>query len=233
MISNLKTLGLAVFAVFAMSAIAASAASADVLTAEFYPATVTGASETGTVDTFTTTAGKWKCPNATYQGTISAASTTLTLTPNFNGPNDTCTSLAGIVPTIADVNGCDYRFHIGTGASTTGTTDIECPAGKEITFTANQNTAGTLTGKCTIHVPPQSLGGITYSVVGVGTTREIKIVFNATGITYTETAGSGLGACSTSILQHDGTLAATWRLTGETDGGTTHIGLFLSENAAI
>ena len=230
MIRNLKVLGLALAAVFAMSAIAASAASAADLTAESYPATVTGAPQTGTVDTFTTTAGKVKCPNASYTGTVSAATTTVSITPNFNGPNDTCTALAGIVPTIIHPNGCTFLFHIEAGVST-GTVDIVCPAGNEITITANENTAGTLTTKCTIHVPPQTgIGPLSYSTTGSGTTREIRLSVAVTnGIQYTETAGSGLGACETTTkVQTDGTYSGTDLLTGEVDGGSTHIGLFLS-----
>ena len=221
---NLKALGLAIFAAFAMSAVAASAASAFTEgTAESYPTTLTEAAETGTVDVFTTTAGKVKCPNATSTGTMSASSSSVELTPNFNGPSDTCTSLAGIVPTIVDLNGCHKRI-----TWFARTLHITCSFSFEITVTANQNTAHTLTEKCTIHIPPQTVGGLTFSNVGSGTTREIKVVTSATGITYTETAGSGLGACSTSTLQHDGTYTGTDLLTGETDAGSTHIGIFLS-----
>lgn len=232
MTHNLKILGLALVALVAMSAMTASLASADAITAESYPATVTKAHDAAfAADTFSTTAGGWKCPDATYHGTLKEASTTLTLTPNFNGPKDTCTF--GTFPTIIDTNGCDFLTHIGSGASTTVTATLICPAGKDITVTTNQNTAGTLTPKCTIHIPPQTLGGITYENVA-GPPKQIRVTMASTGITYTETAGAGLGtglgSCTNSGEVHTGEFKGTELLTGETDPGSTHVGLFLTES---
>lgn len=233
MIRNLKALGLALVAIFALGAMAASAASADALTAESYPVTLTGAHDAGfAADTFITTAGSVKCPDATYHGTIKEASTTITVTPEFNSPKDSCT-IGGGIPAIIDTNGCDFLFHIGTGTLTTGTVDLVCPAGKDLTVTANQNTAGSLTPKCTMHVPPQAVGGITYDNVA-GPPKQIRVTIKSAGITYKETAGiglgTGLGACTPSGELHTGEFLGTELLTGETDTGSTHIGLFLTES---
>lgn len=232
MIRSLKALGLGLIAMLAVSVISVSAASADAFTTESYPATITGGDDPGVAGTseFASTGGVAKCPSATYHATLSGASTTLTVTPNLNGASDNCT-VAGSIPAVVDLNGCDFLVHIGSGASTSVTADLLCPAGKEVTMTSNQNTAGSLTTKCTTHLPPQTLSGITYDNLGAGTTREIRATMNVSGITYTETAGTGLGACATSVLQHTGTLKGTDLLTAETDGGNTHIGFFLTESA--
>jgi hypothetical protein len=225
MMRNLKILGLALVAVFAMSAVAASAASADQLTSEVSPVTLTGAQE-GT-DTFTITAGNTNCKEVSYVGTTATPTTTVSATPSY--PEKTklaeqnCTSLG--FPATIHTNGCTYLFHIEGGASTSGTLDVVCPAGKEITVTAVSGG----TTKCTIHVPAQTgLGPVTFSNVGAGATRELKVEAKITNLKYSHTEGTGLGKC-TGGTGTTGSYTGKALVTGEKDnGGTEHVGIFLS-----
>lgn len=217
---NIKILGLMLAAMFAMSAVAATAASADEFTSEVAPVTLTGTSESGFTDEFTTTAGVVKCPKATYKGTQATVSTTTaTVTPDYE--DQPCTGFG--FPATIDVNECQYVFHINGGTSTEGTVDVECPAGKEITITATS--AGT--EKCTVHVPTQTSipGTVKFSGIGSGTTREITVDVNLTGVKYTHTKGTGIGACTAGSASN-GTMKAKATVTGES--GSTHVGLFLS-----
>jgi hypothetical protein len=226
MMRNLKVLGLALVAVFAMSAVAASMASADDLTSEVSPVTLTGAQEEN--DVLTTTAGNISCKEIKYKGTAVTPTTTVSVTPEYpekSGGVTNCTALG--FPMLVDVNGCSYLFHIGAGV-TTGTLDIVCPAGKEITVTVNYLS----TVKCIIHVPAQTgLGPVTYTNVGSGATREITVSAKITNLKYSHTrpAGEpGLGACTTGSGT-TGSYNGKVIVTGEKDnGGTEHVGIFLS-----
>lgn len=178
MTRNLKALGLALVAVFAMSAIAASAASAQqgTLTSDG-PVTLTASEkkpEEGGVNKLTAFGAEVTCPGSTYTAhkvltqaeteagkkhePIPVPATTATLTPHYKQTNHNCVATFGWIATI-DMNGCDYVIHLGetTGgvAGTYGVTvDVKCPAGKSITVTlfttAANETAGTVA--CILHV---------------------------------------------------------------------------------
>jgi hypothetical protein len=225
MMRNLKVLGLALVAMFAMSAVAASMASADDLTSESSPVTLTGAQEEN--DVFTTTAGNTSCKEVKYKSAPTATpTTTVSVTPEYPektaGGLQNCTALG--FPAKVDTNGCTYLFHIGAGV-TTGTLDIVCAGSNEITVTAN-NTA---TEKCIIHVKGQTgLGPITYTNVGSGTTRELTVSAKITNLSYSHTrpAGEpGLGACTTGSGT-TGSYNGKAIVTGENASG--HVGIFLS-----
>jgi hypothetical protein len=213
---KLRTLGLTLVAAFAISGAIASSASADELTAELYPITLT--SNSNSLE-FTFTSGGADCVNSKYVGTVTGATTTISLSAEHSG------CLAFGFPAAIDMNGCTLLFHIAGESSTSfGSLDFVCSEKKEVTITASS--AGTL--KCTVHVPPQHLSGIVkYSNVGTGSTREIVINVNVGGISYTHTKGSGLGAC-TGGSSTTGSLFAEIPLTAEIDGGTAHLGAFLS-----
>jgi len=218
---NLKILGLALVAMLAMSAVAASMASADTFTAEKYPVTITG-DQDGQTDVFTTTAGTVSCKKATYVGTVAAASKEASATPTYSE----CTGLG--FPVTIDTNGCSYKFtmtDVVTDASTTARVDIVCPGTEEITVTAKSGA----TTKCIIHIPPQTtLSHVELSNIGTGTTREITGNITISGIKYTHTAGTGVGAC-TGGSASNGSYAGRVRLTGEeTVSPFNHIGIFLS-----
>jgi len=164
MIRNLKILGVALAAAFALSAVAASAALAveeqAFLTSDG-PVTLTGTETGGGANNRLTAFGTFtECPGTTYTGHkynvtphefLEAHSTTVTITPNYVN----CVSSALKLKTTVDMNGCDYVFHLGKTTSPSDvapiTATVVCPAGKHIevtipgiacTITITENAAG-------------------------------------------------------------------------------------------
>jgi hypothetical protein len=166
MIRNLKVLGLAVVAVLALTAVMASAASAASYTASAYPATATGSNTKGS-EVFTTEGGKVEC-DSHFQGSLSAASSTLTVTPKYTG----CEAFGFLEATVS-FESCDYLFHATSTSSTT--VDVVCPAGQSVKITA---------GTCKVEIKAQT------GLKSVGTTNSGSSVIakpNVTGIAYTVT----------------------------------------------
>jgi hypothetical protein len=148
MICNLKALGLALVAVFAMNALAASAASAQTQgfatsTGPFtISATETGAKGSGS-NAFTAFSTKIECFGSTYVGhkvgstaeLIPSGSKEATITPNYNEKE-----CRAFVPEELDAtvepNNCDFVLHVGETTEKAGTygvsADVVCPAGKMI-----------------------------------------------------------------------------------------------------
>jgi hypothetical protein len=225
MTRNLKSLGLAFIAVFAMSAVVASAAYAT--NTNFHiakaNATITGAGPgAGVANFFTVTTGTGKdlltrCegPNS-FKGAFAVGVTTsepMTLTSEYRN----CT-VAGSESTVT-MNGCDFLFHSNSPTLTTVSTDIVCPAGKEITET-------TVSG-CVIHIPPQSSLTLTTFVNtgAVGSeTRDMDANLNLTGIKYTITAGCP--NTPTNLTTTDGTYKEELTITAESALGVS-VGIFM------
>ena len=221
---NLKALGLALVAAFAMSAVVASAASAAEFRAESTPVTLTGAQEGQ--DVFETDAGEVECTEATYHGTQSVSpAASVEVAPTYSG----CSALFG-TPAEVIPNGCKYRFKITSETSATtshGTVDIVCPVGKEITVTV-KGTFGSSTHKCTVHIPSQNgIAGITYTSEGTKSGRYVMVDVNANTIKYSQTAGTGLGACSNASNTTNGIYIGQSKVTGEVDGGSGAIGVWV------
>jgi hypothetical protein len=148
MIRNIKALGLALLAVFALSAVFASAASAQngILTSTgpvTAIGTLTGPEAANQLSAFGAT---MVCPNAKATGHkynvtphtfIPNGVSTFTVTAHYG----LCTSKIGAAsfPTTVDMNGCDYVGHLeGTtpGVDTyTVKVTVACPAGNHITIT--------------------------------------------------------------------------------------------------
>jgi hypothetical protein len=170
-IRNLKALGLALVAVFALTAVAASAAQAAEFHAEEAPVFFEGSQVEQHI--FTVDKGTVKCNTATFTGSSATATTaTVTLTPVYS----TC-KFAG---TAADVkmNGCDYLFHLSS--ATTATVDVVCSGGAEIEVEST-------TTNCIVHVPAQNgLSHVILASEGTTTTRDITATVTVAGIHYTE-----------------------------------------------
>ncbi len=180
MIRNLKALGLALVAVFAMSAVASSMASAEVTKPGLFTFGVAAtelselhAEQVGaTPDTFTLNGLALTCGTVTLTGnpvktkaspnediveanTKGSSSTDITLTPTY----DKChVVIAGLTKTITvTTNDCSFVFDAKTTetkgvVSNTALTTIECPAGKKIEIHI-YSTAGTEVGTtCTYDV---------------------------------------------------------------------------------
>ncbi len=178
------------------------------LKAEQYPAALTGSQTVNSV--LKITAGSSDCTTTNMTGTVSGDTQEWAVTPSYSG----CTCI-GVACTV-DPNGCTYKLKITS--ETTGTVDISCPGSNTITFTNS---------KCVIHLGSQTgIGTVTYSNSGSGTTREVNFAFNLSGLKYIHTAGTGIGKCSTGSGMA-GTLSGTWRMTGESDPGSSHVGLFV------
>jgi hypothetical protein len=168
MIRNLKTLGIAMVAVFAMSAAAASTASAASqgwLTSDG-PVSLTGTDSTPFQITYMSEE-HYECHthyvigrvNVTPHGFTSESLKDLTLKPEFSN----CTALvSGMIATSTfTTNGCDFVLHI-TDTESSGvyrtTLDMVCEVGKEIEFHLYSNKAHSTT-ICTYKFPAQA--GIT------------------------------------------------------------------------
>jgi hypothetical protein len=204
MIRNLKALGLALVAVFALGAISASTASAiDLLTVPVAPRAlkVTGGTHESKI-TGTPTADV--CHHFKAVAEVSATSTSnVTLKEvQYTGKkedteNHECDSNFGAI--TVDMNGCDYVLTGETTGKDEEKTDatvwIVCPAGKEITTTTK---AG-----CTIHIHEQTPtgGGVTYTNgTGANGKPDVTVHVTMTGITY-----STKGAfCSLGKLPEEG-----------------------------
>ncbi len=190
MIRNLKALGLALVAVFAIGAITASAALAveDHFTATKASALLTG---TSTDNIFKITGGpSFECTTSQFTATGVNNSTEVTVDPSYTGrigvtPHGTQCTGTPIGNVTIDMNSCDYDLTGKTTGSDGGLTDA--------TISVTCTTTGdhiVITGPigCRIKVPAQTptSGGVTY----VNKTNHtggsaIEVKATSTGITYT------------------------------------------------
>jgi len=204
MIRKFKTLGLALVAVLALSAVVASAASAANYTASSYPVTGTATSAVGN-DIFTTEAGTVECAGH-FEGTLTEASTSLTVKAKYTG----CKAF-GFASATVSMNSCDYLFtepakqsahNISTGLGEwTMQADVRC-TGAPITIVA---------GNCEVTVGEQNPGGhATATNVATTTTpthvpAHVNVKATVEGVNYTVTkdgflcpfAGTGAKAGAT------------------------------------
>jgi hypothetical protein len=204
MTRNFKSLGVALAAVLAMGALVAAVASATNVTGHFTKATanptvITGEQPAASPHVFTAGIhGEVTCPRAHFVGEqIPAKAETFTALPTYEGKTDesgqkTTCKFKGLEGTTVTTNGCDYLFN-----GTKGTAELKCP-GEIKSITVDARVAGVL--KCVIHIPEQTLTGITYTNNNVhpGNTSTVTVTANVTGITYTTTKpeGGGAGTCT-------------------------------------
>jgi len=224
-IRNLKTLGLALVAVFAMSAVAASAAHATAASFSWDSGTtrLTGTAAPiaeGGTQKFTITAGALSTSCDTVYATAevsgtSASSITTIGSPTYTntveekaGEKHTCTNNVGGKVTVSTTN-CNYRFNAGTtvtAGTSSGTVDIVCPAGSE-GITVNSP------GLCLIHIFAQNgLGPVNYNTMS-GPPEDVTIEPLVNNITYTHT-----GLCG-NATKADGTYTGQVTVKGENASG--------------
>jgi hypothetical protein len=211
MIRNLKTLGLAFFAVFAMSAVVASAASA---TPKFFSeqedTTLTGSQGMAIANVFTTDMGELKCKSVKFDGTMGPVeTTTLTLKPTYQE----C-QLAG-ENALVTVNGCRYVFHLGENTETLAAKmSIECPDGETLVVEVPE---------CAITIPPQAgLGEAKFTNEGEETTRAVIADLNIGGIHYVE---HGAGCENETVTTNNGTYTGQITIKGEAE--EEHVGIWV------
>jgi hypothetical protein len=181
MIRNLKALGLAVVAVFAMSALVASAAQATVttktiITPEGNKPTVITAEQTAGLALTEITAGNraFICSKVHFDGEIAGNTTDVKLTPTLEGCETT--PVLGIkLPVTMTHNNCWYTF---TGENTIETgkygvsVHLECqnPGEELITHIKSGGT-----DVCTITIKPQTITGLYVKNAG---TKPDDVVLN-------------------------------------------------------
>lgn len=195
MVRNLRLLGLALAAVFALTAVAASAAMAEEFHSEKETTTLLG-KQTET-HKFVTSVGTVTCEVAEFKGTVTGtkkaendfANPEVTIHPTY----EKC-KLSGInINVTVTTTGCNYRFY--NVATKSGPVDVVCETGKEITV------AGT---GCTVKVPGQTgLKTVEYANEGTGTGRTVKVTAKVTGIKYT-TSGFLCGTSSKENGEYSG-----------------------------
>ncbi len=223
----LQISGLCLVLVLVGSVIGTSSAAAWQFHSEIAPLKVTGSIDSG-ADVFELDAGTVSCSTVSYTGTVgNLTATTWMLSPSYSG----CIAF-GFANTVISMNGCEYLLHAEAteGGINKGSMDIACPSGKEVTIVVSS--FGTT--KCTIHIPPQTgLRTLRFTNIGTGTTREITVDLNISGaaggggLKYSQTAGTGFGACSNATNTSLGSYNGLASLTGEADFGTEgHVGIY-------
>jgi hypothetical protein len=202
MTRNLKLLGLAVGAMLTMSSMLASAAQAEtgVLTAQQYPAIVTGEQQGGvTFDIGEAPIRTVSCTSK-LDGTLNAPTDPVTFVPTYAN----CFSEpGGATPVTVTMNGCDYTV----GFSRPGTTGqpattgemhawVNCPAGQQIEIHIYENAFlhAANVSTCTYDIKPQGPvpAGIYHNTfAGI---PDVDATVNAK-FTATSTIGAGGAIC--------------------------------------
>jgi hypothetical protein len=187
---NLKALGLALFAAFAMSAFVAQAASA--VNHEFEvteaPAVSTGVNTTNHVLLVSEGFAEVICKHATFVGTQAAeVQDRLSVYPTYSE----C-SIPGVGGATVTNNGCTYDFDSDTVVSH-APVSLDCDHKGSITVVAGG-------GACTIHFSDthtektvtvnQNLVGVVYKNEELGVEKHaVEVVATVTGVTYEATGG--------------------------------------------
>ncbi len=215
MIGKLKIMGLALVAVLAMSAVAASGAqAAGKLTSATSPVTLEGSTGIGSGEKFDAFGASVECETSKYHTPLTATpAERLTVEPQY-GP--LCTATGNLRATVT-LNGCDFEIYnaiVFTPGHYHVTTDIVCPAGKEIEIHIYGSLAlhNEKKALCTLKIPPQvGLEGLDVTDVHPNLVLEGEVV----GIHATQERNSILCPSGTS------TTTAKQTVPGVTVGGKT------------
>lgn len=219
MTRNFKALGLALVASLALGAVVASSASA-AFEAESTPVRVTRSANNTQVFTYQEEGAQVQCSTVGGSGEQTTSPTTdFRFNPTYSG----CT-VPGIGTAVVSMNGCGYTFTANTGSTNLNAasfqTHLVCPEGATITITISSIFGDV----CTLHLGSQTTSGtITGSNVGSGTTREVKVTSNVTGVSGTRTGSSLCGPTSSTTGTYTGEVTTT----GENPSTNAHIGIFL------
>ena len=176
---NLKTLGLALVAVFALSATMASAASAHVFKASQYPAHLTGIQEEGAENYLEITGSEERveCEVATYSGTVEGETEEVTVQPVYEecfAPG--LSPEPGSVP--VDTEGCHFTLTGETDANGHAIAHVTCEGTSTIKITAPG---------CTLEIGTQTPeGGAHYTTTTNPETgkEDVTVMATSTGVEY-------------------------------------------------
>lgn len=178
---KLKALGLGLLAVLATSAFAAMNATAEtgghfVHHGPTNHATVVGEETLGTehtLDFISEGGSEIGCTVADYHGTVAAKTVeSITIFPTW----EECYTTGSTTKFDVDENGCWFTFTIGRKGQTAPhhTVHLLCPTGETIEITHPS---------CRIHIPPQTLTGVTYKEDEVGGKKAITLESTVKNIT--------------------------------------------------
>jgi hypothetical protein len=220
MTRNLKVLGLALLAVFALTAVVAQAASAASFNITKSSADVTGTATTAQfLEPFPGAGGSVECQELDLKGKQGAASaSSIDLTPTYSE----C-QVAGLDVTVTD-NGCVFRFNAS------GTVDV-CPTGGSITVEVFFGAAPhEEEPACTLHFTNagganNGRGTVTYSNSGT-TPSHITGAASVTNITYEAEgnfcflAGIETGVNTEGVYNGTATIKSFETVTGTQIGGS-------------
>jgi len=201
MTRNLKTLGLALIAVIATVAMTASSASAEIFVFKSEAASTTLKGEQEGSGKIKVEAGTVTCEKTKFSGEMpDEYEFEVTMTPTYESRS------MGEGTTEDVTTGCDYLFVANEKESTNYEAEarIKCEAGKAITIT--KKVLGVT--KCTITIGAQEgLKTVTSAETGSPTALRTTIAFSS--LKYSQTAGTGLGACATLENKTNGTYEGT------------------------
>ena len=182
MVRTFKVFGVVAIAALALTAVVASAASAAAFKSEAESTSIKG-TQTESAK-FTAAGATITCTGGKFEGMATAKSqATLDTSLAYSG----CSFL--FFSTTVNAHKCQYRFHAGAGASTTGVVDV-IAAGSEAEQNECKNNGITFEAAgCKVAIFPQTgLNGATYANNGkAGTEREVTVTPAVTGIKYTAT----------------------------------------------
>jgi hypothetical protein len=196
MIRNLKAMGLALVAVFAMSAMAASGAQAE----QSYHTSATPTTLSGTANSTIILhfpgGGSVECTNASFPGTVvGTAVSEIRVTPVFTG----CVGFGFATTDVSTIN-CHFLFTTptATGSTSHAAVHIEC-TGVFIIITPTFFGASL----CTVEVGSQTPGGVvdfenkSSSAVPPVPESHILLTSTLTGISHTGGCGASAAADAT------------------------------------
>jgi hypothetical protein len=238
MTRNLKGLGLALVAVFALSGVVASAATAEKpaqITAESYPVSLDG--EQVVANVLEREGRKYTCDSVFMSATATAAEpTTITATPTYSNCHGIILGVK--FPVTITMNGCDYLLHLtgelnGAGGETfTEGLDVVCtsPNQVEVHIYENHTKHTENISMCTLKIPPQT-GLKTISLTNKsagGTTPKnyVEVDLNVSGITSTVSPTNA--SCGLNAHNATATVKGTTAFKGTTDPGGAANGITVS-----
>lgn len=223
MIRNLKVLGLALVAVFAMSAMAAAAASANQFHSENAGTELTASALANQEFQYEEEGATVVCTNISGTGGVVGGGTTgtsVTFHPVYTG----CT-IPSIGGSSAEVsfNECDYTFTIKESANT-GPAHVNCAGSSSISIVIKLSGSAI----CTFHIAAQTPNGETdYTNGGSGASRDVTVTPTQTGIKGTKTNNNGFGFLCGGASSSTGTYTGQVTVTGDKSGTATQEGVWV------
>lgn len=209
MTRNLKALGLALVAAFALSAVVASGASAATSFTSGSDSTILTSKAIGN-QVFSTGESTVSCEEVTTDNTTTGTSATeITAEPTYSGNCKITIGSLGTLNATIDMNGCHYLFTIGTEVH------ILCPEGKQIEVTAT--ILGTPRKCLDIHAQTPTSPVVHYINATNAATGKMDVEVESTveGITYEKTGSCAFGTIEGNDANYKGKVT----ITGETGTG--------------